>query len=63
LEIERRKKPLVFYGTRQVGKTYLLQEFGKTEYRQMVYINFERAEKMRKRLLKAMLFLKNSKVR
>jgi predicted AAA+ superfamily ATPase len=24
-----------------VGKTWLLQEFGKQEYRQMVYINFE----------------------
>ena len=35
------KKPLLFLGARQVGKTWLLQEFGKTEYRQMVYINFE----------------------
>ena len=41
------KKPLVIYGARQVGKTYLIQEFGKTEYRQTAYINFERAEKMR----------------
>jgi predicted AAA+ superfamily ATPase len=35
------KKPLVFLGARQVGKTWLLQEFGKTEYKQMVYVNFE----------------------
>jgi len=41
------KKPLIVYGARQVGKTYLMQAFGKTEYRQVVYINFERAEKMR----------------
>ena len=41
------KKPLVVYGARQVGKTYLIQTFGKTAYRQMAYINFERAEKMR----------------
>ena len=41
------RKPLIFFGARQVGKTYLLQEFGKTEYRQMVYINFERTEEMR----------------
>jgi predicted AAA+ superfamily ATPase len=37
------RKPLVFLGARQVGKTWLIQEFGKSEYRQTVYINFERA--------------------
>ena len=31
----------MFLGARQVGKTWLLQEFGKTAYRQMVYVNFE----------------------
>jgi predicted AAA+ superfamily ATPase len=46
-KINKNKKPLVFLGTRQVGKTYLLKEFGKQEYRQVVYINFERAEKMK----------------
>jgi predicted AAA+ superfamily ATPase len=35
------KKPLVFLGARQVGKTWLIREFGKTEYKQMVYVNFE----------------------
>jgi Predicted ATPase (AAA+ superfamily) len=45
-KLNQNKKPLIFYGARQVGKTYLLQEFGKTEYRQMVYVNFERAEEM-----------------
>ena len=35
------KKPLVFLGARQVGKTWLIQEFGRSEYKQMVYINFE----------------------
>ena len=40
-KIKREKKPLVFLGARQVGKTWLLQEFGKSEYRQLVYINFE----------------------
>ncbi|WP_175456719.1 AAA family ATPase [Proteiniphilum saccharofermentans] len=40
------KKPLIIYGARQVGKTYLIKEFGKTEYRQMVYINFERTKEM-----------------
>jgi predicted AAA+ superfamily ATPase len=33
------RKPLMLYGARQVGKTYLLQEFGKKEYENLVYIN------------------------
>ncbi len=40
-KLSNNKKPLIFLGARQVGKTWLLKEFGKTEYRQMVYINFE----------------------
>jgi predicted AAA+ superfamily ATPase len=40
-KISKYKKPLVFLGARQVGKTWLIQEFGKTEYEQMVYVNFE----------------------
>ena len=34
-------KPLIVQGARQVGKTYLLKEFGKNEYQDCVYINFE----------------------
>ena len=37
-----KRKPLIFLGAKQVGKTYLIQEFGKMEYTQMAYINFER---------------------
>lgn len=37
------RKPLVVLGARQTGKTYLLQAFGKKEYRQTLYISFERA--------------------
>jgi len=40
-KLNKNKKPLFFLGARQVGKTWLLQEFGKTEYRQMIYVNFE----------------------
>ena len=36
-----RRKPLVVYGARQVGKTWLLKEFGKNEYKDTVYINFD----------------------
>ena len=33
------RKPLILEGARQVGKTYLLKEFGKKEYDNLVYIN------------------------
>ncbi|MGE3919433.1 MAG: ATP-binding protein [Gammaproteobacteria bacterium] len=35
------RKPLVLRGARQVGKTYLLKEFGKNEFQNCCYINFE----------------------
>jgi hypothetical protein len=35
------RKPLVVRGARQVGKTWLLKEFGQTHYSKLVYINFE----------------------
>ena len=34
--------PLVLYGARQVGKTYLLQDFAEEYYKNSVYVNFER---------------------
>ena len=33
------RKPLILSGARQVGKTYILQEFGKQEYDHVAYIN------------------------
>jgi predicted AAA+ superfamily ATPase len=36
-----RRKPLLLKGARQTGKTYLLKEFGKNEYAQVHYFNFE----------------------
>ena len=35
------RKPLVIRGARQVGKTWLMKEFGKKEYQQTAYVNFE----------------------
>src|SRR5690349_5531991 len=35
------RKPLIIRGARQVGKTWLMKEFGKLEYRQVAYVNFE----------------------
>lgn len=35
------KKPLIIRGARQVGKTWLMKEFGKTYYNNVAYINFD----------------------
>ncbi len=36
-----RRKPLIIRGARQVGKTWLMKEFGKNEYTRTAYVNFE----------------------
>jgi len=46
-KLSNNRKPLIILGARQVGKTWLLKEFGNTAYRQMVYLNFEEEKKMR----------------
>ena len=33
------RKPLMMYGARQVGKTYIIKEFGEQEYDTLVYVN------------------------
>lgn len=38
----KNRMPLVLYGVRQVGKTYILREFGQRYYKNTVYVNFER---------------------
>ncbi len=35
------RKPMVLLGARQVGKTWLMKEFARTDYAKLVYINFE----------------------
>jgi uncharacterized protein len=35
------RKPLIVNGVRQVGKTWLLKEFGRQNYQNTVYVNFE----------------------
>ncbi len=37
----KRRKPLIIEGARQVGKTWLMKEFGKQAYEDTVYINFD----------------------
>ncbi len=36
-----KKMPLIIYGARQVGKTYTVLSFGKKNYKNVAYINFE----------------------
>lgn len=41
------RKPLIMLGARQVGKTWLMQEFAKEAYTNSVYVNFEDNEMLR----------------
>ncbi len=38
------RMPLVLYGVRQVGKTYILREFGDRYFKNCIYVNFERMQ-------------------
>lgn len=40
------RMPLVLCGARQVGKTWLMQEFGKNEYKNSIYLNFDSDESL-----------------
>lgn len=43
----KNRKPLLIYGARQVGKTWLMKNFGKTEFSTFIYINFEKEIQLR----------------
>ena len=43
---KKNKKPLIIRGARQVGKTWLMKEFGNIAYTDTVYINFENNPQM-----------------
>jgi predicted AAA+ superfamily ATPase len=40
------RKPLLIRGARQVGKTWIMKEFGKAHYEKLAYINFDNNERM-----------------
>ncbi len=40
------RKPLIIEGARQVGKTWLMKEFGQKAYKDTVYINFDSNSRM-----------------
>ena len=41
-----RRKPLILYGARQSGKTWLLKTFGENEYKSVIYLNFDTNRKL-----------------
>ena len=40
------RKPLIIRGARQVGKTWLMKEFGKTSFEKVAYVNFDSNTRM-----------------
>lgn len=44
---KKQRKPLIIRGARQVGKTWLMREFGAREYSSTVYINFDNNKRMK----------------
>ena len=45
------RKPLILKGARQVGKTYILKEFGKGNYENIAYFNFDHDEALKELFL------------
>ena len=43
---DNNRKPLLIQGARQVGKTYLVGQFGKNEYSNYIYLNFEQQSEL-----------------
>ena len=37
----KNRKPLIIHGARQVGKTYIVKQFAKEYYDNLIYVNFE----------------------
>ena len=38
---KKKRKPLIIQGARQVGKTWIMKEFGARYYKDTIYINFD----------------------
>ena len=41
------RKPMVLKGARQVGKTWLMKEFGRNYYNSFVYFNFDEEDELK----------------
>lgn len=44
---DEERKPMVLKGARQVGKTWLMKEFGKSYYEDFVYFNFDEEDELK----------------
>lgn len=44
---KKKRKPLIIRGARQVGKTWIMKEFGKRYFEDVVYISFDNNERMK----------------
>ena len=42
------RKPLIIQGARQVGKTWLMIEFGKTQFKKVAYVTFYNNQRMKR---------------
>ena len=65
------RKPLILKGARQVGKTWLMEEFGKTQYDSYFYFNFDEEDELKSifetnknphRIIELLGFLKGRKI-
>ena len=41
------RKPLLLQGARQVGKTWLIKNFGANEFKHVAYFNFEEQQELK----------------
>ena len=66
----KNRKPLILEGARQVGKTWLLKQFGKNEFENFIYINCDNNPQMEslfvdydvKRILRNISAISNTKI-
>lgn len=42
----KNKKPIMIIGARQIGKTYIVNKFCKNEYKDYIYLNFDKNEEL-----------------
>lgn len=45
-KVDPERKPMILQGARQVGKTWLMKEFGGREFRRTAYFDFERTREL-----------------
>ena len=49
---EKKRKPLILYGPRQVGKTFSVLDFGSKKYKNIVYLNTKNNEELTELFIK-----------